>query len=67
MKKAAVRLKQVEAKAKLKKQLDEEERIERIRQAKIKEANLEIERAKRESEMAKRAKSADSRKCLLLF
>ena len=60
MKKAAVRLKHVEAKANLKKQLDEEDRIERIRQAKIKGANLEIERVRRESELAKRAKSADS-------
>jgi hypothetical protein len=47
MKKAAVRLKYVEAKVKLKKQLEEEEAIEKARQDKIREANAEIETSKR--------------------
>ena len=42
MKEAAVKLKYVEAKAKLKKQLETEERIELERKAKIAEANREI-------------------------
>lgn len=53
MKKAAVQLKYVEAKVKLKKQLDAEERVESERQMKIREANREIE-------MSKRVGSADS-------
>ncbi|KAI9633891.1 uncharacterized protein MKK02DRAFT_28640 [Dioszegia hungarica] len=44
MKSAAVRLKQAEMTEKLKKQLEDEERIEAIRQAKVKEANREIEK-----------------------
>ncbi|WVR07831.1 hypothetical protein IAU60_004874 [Kwoniella sp. DSM 27419] len=43
MKKAAVRLKYVEAKVKLKRQLDEEERVEQERRAKVAQANREIE------------------------
>lgn len=46
MKKAAVRLKYVEQKVKLKKQLEAEERVEKSRQAKIKEANRELEEAR---------------------
>ncbi|WVQ72993.1 hypothetical protein IAR50_002556 [Cryptococcus sp. DSM 104548] len=46
MKKAAVRLKYVEAKVKLKKQLEEEERVERARKDKVMEANREIEEEK---------------------
>ncbi|ODO10287.1 hypothetical protein I350_02516 [Cryptococcus amylolentus CBS 6273] len=47
MKKAAVRLKYVEAKVKLKKQLEEEERLEKARRDKVKEANKEIEEEKK--------------------
>ncbi|WVO12434.1 hypothetical protein L204_100033 [Cryptococcus depauperatus] len=47
MKNAAVRLKYVEAKVKLKKQLDDEEKLEQIRREKIREANKEIEDAKK--------------------
>lgn len=50
MKKAAVRLKYVEAKVKLKKQLEEEEKLEKVRRNKVKEANMEIERANKEIE-----------------
>ena len=42
MKKAAVRLKYVEAKVKLKQQLADEEAVERARQEKIRQANREI-------------------------
>ncbi len=42
MKKAAVRLKYVEAKVKLKKQLGEEDAVEKAREDKIREANREI-------------------------
>lgn len=48
MKKAAVRLKYMEAKVKLKKQLEEEEKLEKIRRDKVKEANMEIEKANEE-------------------
>lgn len=48
MKKAAVRLKYVEAKVKLKKQLEEEEKLEKIRRDKVKDANREFESANRE-------------------
>ena len=48
MKKAAVQLKYVEAKVKLKQRLEEEDKIEKARQEKVrmkvKEANKEIER-----------------------
>ncbi|KAE8539570.1 hypothetical protein D1P53_004672 [Cryptococcus gattii VGV] len=50
MKKAAVRLKYVEAKVKLKKQLEEEEKLEKIRRDKVKDANREFERANREGQ-----------------
>jgi len=58
MKKAAVQLKYVEAKAKLKTQLEDEDRLERERQAKINEANREIE-------LARQAESASSGACRL--
>ena len=57
MKKAAVQLKYVEAKAKLKKQLESEDKLEEERRAKIKEANREIELARR----AESASSGESR------
>lgn len=47
MKEAAVRLKLVEAKVKLKKQLEAEERIDAARKAKIEQANREIEASRR--------------------
>ncbi|KIR33956.1 hypothetical protein I352_03185 [Cryptococcus deuterogattii MMRL2647] len=50
MKRAAVRLKYVEAKVKLKKQLEEEEKLEKIRRDKVKDANKEFERADREGQ-----------------
>jgi hypothetical protein len=50
MKNAAVKLKYVEAKMKLKKQLAAEGRIERARQDRIREANAEIERSQRLAE-----------------
>ncbi|KIR81191.1 hypothetical protein I306_01734 [Cryptococcus gattii EJB2] len=50
MKKAAVRLKYVEAKVKLKKQLEEEEKLEKIHRDKVKDANKEFESANREGQ-----------------
>lgn len=50
MKQAAVKLKHVEAKVKLKKALESEERLEQARRDKIREANREIEMANRRKE-----------------
>lgn len=60
MKRAAVQLKYVEAKAKLKQQLEEEDKIERARQAKIQER---VRQANREIELAIQAESANSGTC----
>ncbi|WWD19504.1 hypothetical protein CI109_103965 [Kwoniella shandongensis] len=61
MKKAAVRLKYVEAKVKLKKQLEEEEALERKRREKVREANRELEEMnawEREQERAQEGSSS---------
>lgn len=58
MKKAAVRLKYVEAKTKLKKQLEEEEGLEKARQDKIREANREIFKDRLKTEEDSAASSA---------
>ncbi|OCF32201.1 hypothetical protein I316_06115 [Kwoniella heveanensis BCC8398] len=60
MKNAAVRLKYVEAKVKLKKQLEEEDRMENRRREKVREANREIEeynRLQHERAMREREKN----------
>ncbi|WWC64412.1 uncharacterized protein I303_107022 [Kwoniella dejecticola CBS 10117] len=60
MKKAAVRLKYVEAKVKLDQQLEEEERLERERKEKIKEANREIEDYNRGREVERQNTQANT-------
>ncbi|WVR00343.1 hypothetical protein IAU59_007486 [Kwoniella sp. CBS 9459] len=66
MKNAAVRLKYVEAKVKLKKQLEEEERVENRRKEKIREANREIEEYNRvEHERTIREKKENNRSLLI--
>lgn len=61
MKNAAVKLEYVEAKVKLKKQLEEEERIDAHRKAKIAEANKELEASKRREQGLDSAGSSTSK------